>query len=205
MSEFSNPSLQAFLAERDRILALRTDLDAARAQFRWPELDPFNWALDYFDTLPADQLALWLVNGDGSDDRATFGELEQRSNRVANYLRAAGVGRGYRILLVLPNCVPLWETTLAAMKLGALVIPAATLLTPDDLRDRVDRGEVRAIVAASELAPRFADIVGAEIRIGVGESVAGWRSYADADAASPTFAPDAPTRANDPLLLYFTS
>jgi acetyl-CoA synthetase len=205
MSESSNPSLHAFLAERDRILALRTDLDAARAQFHWPELDQFNWALDYFDTLPADQLALWLVNGDGSDDRATFGELRLRSNRVANYLRAAGVGRGDRVLLVLPNCVPLWETTLAAMKLGAVVIPAATLLTPDDLRDRVDRGEVRAIVATSELTPRFADIAGAEIRIGVGEPVAGWRSYADTDAASPTFAPDAPTRASDPLLLYFTS
>ncbi len=205
MSESSNPSLQAFLAERDRSLALRTDLDAARARFHWPELGQFNWALDYFDTLPAEQLALWLVNGDGSDDRATFGELKLRSNRVANYLRAAGVGRGDRILLVLPNCVPLWETTLAAMKLGAVVIPAATLLTPDDLRDRIDRGEVRAIVAAAELAPRFEGIPGAEIRLGVGEPVAGWRSYAEADDASPTFEPDAPTRATDPLLLYFTS
>ncbi|MBV9358763.1 MAG: AMP-binding protein, partial [Chloroflexi bacterium] len=112
---------------------------------------------------------------------------------------------GDRILLLLPNCVPLWETTLAAMKLGAVVIPAATLLTPDDLRDRVDRGEVRAIVAASELAPRFAGIAGADIRIGVGEPATGWRAYAEADGAASTFTPDGPTRASDPLLLYFTS
>jgi acetyl-CoA synthetase len=204
MTTSINPSVQAFLAERERVLALRTDLEAACAQFHWPELDEFNWALDYFDTLPAEQLALWLVNPDG-DDRVTFGELRLRSNRVANYLRAAGVGRGDRILLVLPNCVPLWETTLAAMKLGAVVIPAATLLTPDDLRDRVDRGEVRAIVAASELAPRFERIAGADIRIGVGEPVRGWRAYADADGASSTFTPDGTTRASDPLLLYFTS
>ncbi|MBV9357131.1 MAG: AMP-dependent synthetase, partial [Chloroflexi bacterium] len=100
MTTSTNPSVQAFLAERDRILALRTDLEAARAAFHWPELDEFNWALDYFDTLPADQLGLWLVNADG-DDRVTFGELRLRSNRVANYLRAAGVRRGDRILLLL--------------------------------------------------------------------------------------------------------
>ncbi len=205
MTSSTNPSLQAFLAERDRILALRTDLEAARAAFHWPKLDQFNWALDYFDTLPADELGLWLVNADGADDRVTFGELRLRSNRVANYLRTAGVRRGDRILLLLPNCVPLWETTLAAMKLGAIVIPAATLLTPDDLRDRVDRGEVRAIVAASELAPRFEGIAGADIRIGVGEPATGWRSYAEADAAASSFTPDGPTRASDPLLLYFTS
>jgi acetyl-CoA synthetase len=204
MTTVDNPSVQAFLAQRDRILALRTDLEAAHAEFHWPDLDEFNWALDYFDTLPAEQLALWLVNAEG-DQRATFGELRLRSNRVANYLRQAGVRRGDRILLVLPNCVPLWETTLAAMKLGAVLIPAATLLTPDDLRDRVDRGEVRAIVAASELAPRFAGIPGADIRIGVGEPVAGWRAYAEADGASSTFSSDGPTRASEPLLLYFTS
>jgi acetyl-CoA synthetase len=205
MTTSTNPSDQAFLAERDRLLALRTDLEAARAAFHWPQLDQFNWALDYFDTLPADRLGLWLVNADGADDRATFGELRLRSNRVANYLRTAGVRRGDRILLLLPNCVPLWETTLAAMKLGAVVIPAATLLTPDDLRDRVERGDVRAIVAASELAPRFAGIVGADIRIGVGEPATGWRSYAEADTAHADFTPDGPTRATDPLLLYFTS
>ena len=142
MTLSKDTDVQAFVAARDRLLALREDADAAMSQFRWPTVDEFNWALDFFDTLPRDQTALWLVNADGSDDRCTFGELSDRSNRVANFLRTLGVARGDRILLVLGNSVPLWETMLAAMKLGAVVIPATTLLTADDLYDRIDRGQV---------------------------------------------------------------
>ena len=205
MTTLSGPGVQAFLSLRDRLFALRDDQLAAAEEFRWPELGEFNWALDYFDALPRNQTALWLVNADGSDDRATFGELTARSNRVASYLRSLGVKRGDRILLVLGNSVPLWETMLAAMKLGAVVIPAATLLTPDDLRDRIERGEVKAVVAAADLAPRFAGIPGAAIRIAVGDHVQGWHAYADAQTAPEMFEADGPTLASDPLLLYFTS
>ncbi|MDQ6674715.1 MAG: AMP-binding protein [Chloroflexota bacterium] len=190
---------------RDRLLTLREDLEGARREFRWPELDDFNWALDYFDTLPPDQTALWLINGDGTDDRVTFGELRVRSNRIANYLRAAGLNRGDRILLVLPNCVPLWETMLAAMKLGAVIIPAATLLTPDDLRDRVERGQVKAVVASVELAPRFAGVADTQLKIAVGGQAPRWHAYTEADDVPGNFERDAPTHASDPLLLYFTS
>src|SRR5205823_14661105 len=165
MTVSQDTDVQAFIAARDLLLAQRNDLDAARTQFQWPMLDEFNWALDYFDTLPADQTALWLVNGDDSEERCTFGELSARSNQVANFLRALGVRRGDRILLVLGNSVPLWETMLAAMKLGVVVIPATTLLTGDDLRDRIERGQAKAVVAASELAPRFEGIAGGEIRV----------------------------------------
>jgi acetyl-CoA synthetase len=198
-------SVQAFIASRDFLLQQRTDYAAVREQFRWPELDEFNWALDYFDTLANDTTALCLVNGDGSEDRRTFLELVQRSNQVANYLRSLGVRRGDRILLVLPNCVPLWETMLAAMKLGAVLIPATTLLTGDDLRDRIERGEVKVILATSDLAPRFEGIPGAPIRISVGNLVAGWHGYDETLQAEAHFSPDGPTRASDPLLLYFTS
>src|SRR5205823_12205610 len=127
--------------------------------------DEFNWAIDYFDTLASDATALCIVNADGPDERRTFAELTERSNRVANFLRGLGVGRGDRILLVLGNCVPLWETMLAAMKLGAVLIPATTLLTPNDLRDRIDRGQVKAVLTTAELTARFEGVPGAPIRI----------------------------------------
>jgi acetyl-CoA synthetase len=205
MATTSGAGVEAFLSMRDRLLTLREDLNTARSEFQWPELDQFNWALDCFDTLPRQQTALWLVNADRPDDTMTFGELSLRSNQVANYLRSVGVGRGDRILLVLPNCVPLWETMLAAMKLGAVIIPAATLLTPDDLKDRVERGNVKTVVAAADLAPRFEGIADQQIKIAVDGEPPGWRAYTSANSAATDFAPDGPTRASDPLLLYFTS
>src|ERR687885_465108 len=145
-------SARPFLAAREFLLDQREDLAAANAEFEWPALDEFNWALDYFDTLSADATALWLINADGSEERRSFGELSERSNRVANYLRDLGARRSDRILMVLANSVPLWETMLAAMKLGAVLIPATTLLTSDDMRDRIERGQVKVVVTASELA-----------------------------------------------------
>jgi acetyl-CoA synthetase len=95
----------AFLAARDLLLRQRSDYDAAVRAFRWPRLERFNWALDYFDQLPAEAAALWLVGE--SEEKLSFGELRTRSNRVANYLRTLGVRRSDRVLLLLPNGRPL--------------------------------------------------------------------------------------------------
>jgi acetyl-CoA synthetase len=110
-----------------------------------------------------------------------------------------------RLLVLLGNQVELWETTLAAMKLGAVIIPAATLLAEADLRDRIHRGDVGAVIARSELAPRFETVPGSYLRIGVGEPVEGWLRYDDSLTSLQPFEPDEPTAADDPLLLYFTS
>jgi acetyl-CoA synthetase len=199
---------EAFKAARDFLFAHRTDYPTAHAQFRWPELEHFNYALDWFDAElaqgeSASRLALKIV-GDGAAS-ITFGALSARSNRLANGLRALGVKRGERILLMLGNVVPLWETMLAAMKLGAVVIPATTLLTAHDLKDRFDRGRVRHLVANAADAPKFDGLDPSVTRIALGAAPAGWVAYDSLIAADETFVPDAPTRATDPMLLYFTS
>ncbi|MEZ0066804.1 acetyl-CoA synthetase [Streptacidiphilus sp. MAP12-20] len=200
-----------FLAARDHLLRYRGDLVAARA-FPRPESEHFNWALDWFDVEAEDNHAVGLrvvdLDADGSLLRETalsFAALSARSDQVANWLRGLGVARGDRVLLLLGNQVALWEVMLAAIKLGAVVIPASTLLSPEDLADRVNRGEVRHVVAESGLTGGFAAIEGAWTRIAVGEPVADWLPYADSADAPAGFTPDGPTRAEDPLLLYFTS
>ena len=196
-----------FIGARDFLLAHRSDYARAASEFRWPDLASFNWALDHFDVMAQgnDRPALWIVGEDGSEHRQTFRELAARSGQVANHLRSLGVARGDRILLMLGNEPALWETMLAAMKLGAVVIPATALLTTDDLRDRIDRGRVRHVVASNAHIAKFDGVEGSYTRICSGAAQSGWISHRAADGFPAAFTPDRPTQATDPLLLYFTS
>jgi acetyl-CoA synthetase len=200
-------SAAKFLTARDLLFSLRTDYLRAYSEFSWPVLEKFNWALDYFDVMAQGNHApaLWVVDEDGSESKHSFDTMSRRSGQVANYLRALGVKRGDRILLMLGNEVPLWEIMLASMKLGAVVSPASTLLTESDLRDRFERGGIRHVVAGPSNALKFAPISGDYTRICVGSGASGWQSYDDSRGAAEMFTPDGVTDAHDPLLLYFTS
>ncbi|HEY8050423.1 MAG TPA: AMP-binding protein [Ramlibacter sp.] len=202
-----NTATREFHAARDLLFQLRDQPSAAAERFRWPRMQRFNWALDHFDAIAQgnDATALWIVEADGREYRSSFAQLSTRSGQVANFLRERGVVRGERILLMLGNEPALWETMLAAMKLGAVVIPATSLLTPDDLRDRLERGKVRHVITGAANAAKFDGIEGKYGRIVVGGARDGWVDYETSKQASTEFHADAPTLASDPLLLYFTS
>src|SRR2546422_4726676 len=190
--------MTTFQDARAFLLKHRTDYDAAVKGFRWPDPVPFNWALDWFDAELAskpeskDRPALWIVDaGSNREIKISFEALSRRSNQVANFLRAQGLKRGDHLLLLLGNVVPLWETMLAAMKLGAGVIPANTLLTPDEVRDRLDRGRARVVVASQDQVAKFSGL-GSDrlVRIVVGASSKqeGWLAYEQAADFPETFA-----------------
>ena len=200
-------SLDSFLKARDFLFQHREDYETAYREFRWPQLDEFNWALDYFDGHARDnrKTGLWIVEDGGSETKLSFAELSARSNQVANFLRKRGVQRGDRIIVMLPNVVAIWEIMLAALKLGAIVVPAATLLTESDLRDRLQRGKARHVIANPAGAEKFAALQNDFTGIVVGASVKGWTAYEDAYNEPVLYKPDAITKATDPFLLYFTS
>ena len=211
MTDSASPTA-AFRAARDLLLSYRDDYESARRKFTWPELDEFNWALDWFDVIAGehpDRPALRIVADDGFDVSLSYGELATRSAQVANWLRGLGVRRGDRVLLMLGNVAPLWEVILAAMKLGAVIIPASTLLQSADLVDRIPRGQVRHVITDTSQLMKFGQVPGEWTRIAVGseeeDTAEGWHAYADAFAEPAEFTPDGVTRASDPLLLYFTS
>jgi acetyl-CoA synthetase len=207
--------MTTFQEARAFLLDHRTDYDKAVAGFRWPDPSPFNWALDWFDAELArnpessDRPALWIVDaGSNKETKLSFAVLSRRSNQVANFLRAQGLKRGDHLLLLLGNVVPLWETMLAAMKLGVVVIPATTLLTPDELHDRLDRGRAKVVVASQDQVMKFAGLGGEDlIRIVVNapSQQESWLAFEQAADFPESFAPDGPTKAEDPMLLYFTS
>ncbi|MGC0328777.1 acetyl-CoA synthetase [Streptomyces sp. SAI-170] len=196
-----------FRGARDFLLEHREDYVTAYEGFAWPRPEEFNWALDWFDRIAQgnDRTALHIVEEDGTETLLSFAELSDRSDRVANWLRGLGVRAGDRILVMLGNQAELWETALAAMKLRAVVIPATPLLGPADLRDRVERGQVRHVIARAEDAEKFAEVPGGYTRIATGGTGGEWHAYEEAYAAPADFTPDGPTRADDTLMLYFTS
>jgi acetyl-CoA synthetase len=206
--------MTTFQEARAFLLKHRIDYDTAVKDFRWPDPVDFNWALDWFDAELArdpeskDRTALWIVDaGSNRESRLSFEALSRRSNQVANFLRAQGARRGDHLLLLLGNVIPLWETMLASIKLGVVVIPATTLLTPDELRDRLDRGRATVVVATQDQVAKFAGLGGELTRVVVGASSAheGWLPFEQASEFPDTFVPDGPTKADDPMLLYFTS
>jgi len=207
--------MTTFQQARAFLLQHRTDYEKAVADFRWPDPVPFNWALDWFDAGLArnadskDRAALWIVDaGNGRETKLSFSALSQRSNQVANFLRAQGLKRGDHLLLLLGNVVPLWETMLAAIKLGVVVIPATTLLTPDELRDRLERGRARALVATQDQIAKFAGLPVerlARIVVNASSPQEGWIAFERSADFPASFASDGPTQADDPMLLYFTS
>ena len=202
-----NSDLIAFLGARDFLLQHRSDYGFVYQNFRWPQLTNFNWALDYFDSYSSGnpKTALWIVDENGSELKLSYEQTSQRSNQVANFMKKHGVRRGDRIIVMLPNVAAMWEVMLAAMKLGAVIIPAATLLTPDDLKDRLTRGRARHVITNAAFTERFAELAGDYSRIVVDEPVKGWAFYPDAYREDKAYVPDAVTKATDPMLLYFTS
>jgi acetyl-CoA synthetase len=206
--------LDRFLAARDFLLAHPTDLDAACAGFAWPQLERFNWAIDYFDAIARDNdaPALHILEESGAEARLSYRELSRRSSQVAAFLTSLGAARGDRVLLMLGNEVPLWETMLAAIKAGVVVIPATPLLSGADLADRMSRGQVRWVVTNATGRARIAELPPAATA-GVGlilvgadaEAPAGWIDYRDSQGAPDTFVPAQACGVADPLLEYFTS
>jgi acetyl-CoA synthetase len=207
MREIAMRAAEPFVDAREFLLARRDRYADAYRDFRWPVLDRFNWALDWFDAYAAgnDRPALWLVTDDAPDVRLSFAELSARSNRVANALRRRGARRGDRLLLMLPNVAPLWEALLAAMKLGVVLVPSTPQLSRADLADRMARGEIRHVVTDAEGAAKLGDLAGGATRMVVGADLPGWSRFEEAYAEPDAFVPDGETRATDPLLLYFTS
>jgi acetyl-CoA synthetase len=198
---------EAYRASRDQLLALRGRHETAVAEFRWSELgERFNWAVDWFDAVARgnDRPALVLVAEDGTTTRRSFDEMARRSDQLAAWLAGRGVRRGDPVLLMLGNQVELWESMLAVMKLGAVIVPTTTAVGPADLVDRITRGGARHVVCNAADVGKFDQVPGDHTRISVGPAE-GWadlRAAADLEHAPVEHPGTAP---GDPLLLYFTS
>ena len=115
--------------------------------------------------------------GDGwREETRTFGTMIPDLLTLADWLRGHGVARGDQVLVMLNNELALWESMLACIKLGAVLIPCSSLLTPTDLGDRMQRGEVKHVIVGAANAEKFSGLAGSYTRVCVGAASRGWHS-----------------------------
>lgn len=209
MSRSATAATQTIREMRDFLFAHATDYAAARDGFAWPEVDEFNFALEWFDVVAGekpDRPAVQIVEADLTLRTWTYGELSTRSDQVAAWLTDLGLRRGDHVIVMLNNTIELWEVMLAITKIGAVSIPTSTLLSASDLEYRVAHGRARAVITLGNLSDRLQSVDRDVVRIGVGDGIReGWVRFDDSTDAPARFEPDGPTPASDTALLYFTS
>ena len=196
-----------FLRARELLLKNRDEYEVAYRDFRWPAEPKFNWATHWFDVHARgnSRLALKIVSA-GATVAITYAEMSERSNRVASWLAGNGVKKGDRVLVMLPNAAPIWELALAAMKIGAILIPSTTQLTQADIDDRVTRGQVTTIIVDESGIERAAAVTSVSRKIVYGgASAPGFTRYEDLYSGDASFTAKEATGKDDPLFLYFTS
>jgi acetyl-CoA synthetase len=198
---------EAYRAARDRLLGLRGQYEKAAAKFRWPDLgERFNWAIDWFDAIADGNArpALVIVEETGETTRRSFDEIRVSSDKMAAWLRDQGVGKGDSVIVMLGNQVELWESMLAIMKLGAVIMPTTTAVGPAELADRIERGNTKFVICNPGDTAKFAEVGGTYTKISVGPAD-GWADLREAYARPHVPSKHPGTRPDDRLMLYFTS
>ena len=209
--------VEQFLKMRDFLMNVK-NYDEARNGFKWPTISKFNWALDYFDKIAEnnDNLALIYADENGNEKKVTFQEMKERSNQVANFLRDLGFQKGDRVFMVMDASVEIYEIILGVMKAGGAIIPGAALLSPNDIADRIERGNVKFFIAHSKYAEKALKNVGEDLKkltalIYVGDEINSEflndnvYNYKEADKYNKDYKAPFITYSNDELFLFFTS
>lgn len=211
------------------------DYESERASFRLEVPEVFNPTIDIVEAWAGRAPeALALVSLDGAGGvvaEQTTSDLARESRRAARALAAAGIVKGDRVFVMLPRAPAWYAAVLGAIRIGAVVAPAPNMLTPRDIGYRV--GTLGAVVAITDLGgaerldaapdgtgslrtriawtggtPAGAGRPGAADAAiaGPGDAPDGWEDFdALLDAAGDGEVPTAPTRAADPMLIFFTS
>jgi acetyl-CoA synthetase len=189
-----------------------TDYETTYRSFEWPRPEYFNFSSDVIDRWARerpDGLALLWSNEHGQEHQFTWRDVQQGSVAAANALAQLGLGQGDRLFIMLPRVPEWWMIVLGCIRAGVVFMPGTPMLTTKDLRYRLEISNAKAVVTDSESVGKFDELLtGTSVKhwIVVGAASEPWRSYADlAQQAAGASASFEPTRADDPLLIYFTS
>ncbi len=182
-----------------------------------PEYYNFGFnVIDAWAKKDRNKLAMIWVDQEGNEKKYTFFDLMRLSNQAVNMCIKYGIKKGDRVMLMLPRTPEWWVFTIALIKLGAVYCPATTMLTPKDLKYRIQAADIRMIITMAEHADKVEEIreecPTLAVRLMIDGVKDGWVSYpVELDYPAPCSHKlvNLPgmyrTKATDPLLIFFTS
>ena len=188
------------------------DYDRLYREFRWEIPARYNIGVDVCDrwaTIDPDRVAIIHVHSDGRTETISFRALMQMSNRLANALRAHGVGRGERVAILLPQSPEAVIAHVAIYKLGAIALPLALLFGTEALAYRLQNSGAKVLLtnelgveklaSLGEIPPDLRLVVSTD---GEADGAVGFSSLLQ--SASDAFTPE-DTSADDPAMMIYTS
>ncbi len=190
------------------------DENGVLTDFRLDYPENFNFGYDVVDAIAEkdpDKRALVWCNVEGEEHIFSFGDIRRLSNRGANVLRAAGLQRGDRVLVVLKRHYEYWPLAVALHKLGVTLIPATHMLTVHDLVYRLESAKPAAVICTPQdgVPERVQEAVketGKSCKLWtVQKTVEGFENLTVQMENASAELNRQDTLATDPMLLYFTS
>ncbi|ALG83925.1 AMP-binding protein [Gordonia phthalatica] len=184
--------------------------DLQADEFAWQVPDDLNIARVCADD--QDPAATALIVDTGSDvSHYTFGELRDLSRQFAAGLREAGIDVGDRIGVMVPQGLEVLTAHLGAYRAGVVTVPLSVKFGPSAVLHRLGDSGARLLVVDEQILPRIRDDIATlpdlETVVVVGAAGNGAREIAFADFADrpATTEADAPTTAESPAIIVYTS
>lgn len=191
-----------------------TDKSGALKKITLNYPEDFNFGYDVVDAVasaePGKRALVWC-NTENEEHIFTFDDVKKYSNKTANVFKAAGIGRGDRVMLVLKRHYEYWFAAVALHKLGAVMIPATHMLTVSDFVYRIKASGVKAIVCTSqngvpERVKAALEQCNAEAKLWcVQADLPGFENLTRAVELADDRLERVKTLVTDPMMLYFTS
>jgi acyl-CoA synthetase (AMP-forming)/AMP-acid ligase II len=145
--------------------------------------------------------------------RATFDELNRRSNCVAHGLLSLGVQRGDRIGMLAMNCLEFVEMHFASMKIGSVMVPMNWRLLPNELEYIVNNSGMKRLVYGADQIDtarslsKMSTAIEQWVQIGGEELLEGARSFEELTGDQSDAQPEVgtPPSEGDDLYIMYTS
>ncbi|KIC45971.1 acyl-CoA synthetase [Ruegeria sp. ANG-S4] len=174
--------------------------------FQWDIPETFNFAVDVVDRWAAQNENLCLIweNAAGERREYSYRHMSLLTKRLGAAMQSAGIGKGDRVLIVMPR-IPEWQIAMvAALRIGAIPIPCIEMLTAGEIGYRAQDAEVKGVICRAEHIDHILDgLEDVPVRFCVGQRE-DWHSIGDALEQAQSVE-DAVMMAEDPALLYYTS